>query len=160
MKLLVLILAILSHYPALVEARQYRGEVIAVADGDTLTMKARNNRRMTIRLADIDAPEKRQPYGMKAKQSLTELAQGKAIIVDKRTIDKYRRTVGTVYRYDDALNLNREMVRRGDGWAYIAYLQDLTIMALQEAAEQRKDGLWSLPPSERIPPWKWRKNRR
>lgn len=78
------------------EAREYKGVVVAVADGDTLTMRAYNNRRMTIRLADIDAPEKKQPYGIEAKQSLAELVQGQPIIVDKKTRDRYKRTVGTV----------------------------------------------------------------
>ena len=153
------ILAVLTaSIPA--EAREYRGEVVAVKDGDTLTMKAGNNRRMTIRLADIDAPEKRQPYGMEAKQSLVELAQGQSIIVNKQAKDKYGRTVGTIYRFDDALNLNRELTKRGDAWAYRSYLQDASLIALEQAAEAQRIGLWSLPPEDRTPPWEWRKEQR
>ncbi|MFO0389572.1 MAG: thermonuclease family protein [Alphaproteobacteria bacterium] len=154
------ILAILLVGIVPAEARDYRGEVVAVTDGDTLTMRAGNNRRMIIRLADIDAPEKRQPYGMEAKQSLAGLAQGQAVIVNKQTKDKYSRTVGTVYRSSDALNLNQEMTKRGNAWAYRAYLQDTSIIALEQAAEAQKIGLWSLPPEERIPPWEWRKEQR
>lgn len=155
MPLIWLLIALLLPLPS--AAREYRGEVVAVTDGDTLIMKARNNRRMVIRLADIDAPEKRQPYGMEAMRVLMELASGQAIVVDKRTNDKYSRTVGTVYRAGDDLNLNRELMRRGDAWAYRAYLEDAVILALEQTAEERRIGLWSQPPEDRIAPWEWRR---
>lgn len=40
------------------------GRVVAIADGDTLTILDSSNRQHKIRLAEIDTPEKAQPYGV------------------------------------------------------------------------------------------------
>jgi len=39
------------------------GTVVKVADGDTITVLDSNKEQHRIRLAGIDAPEKRQPFG-------------------------------------------------------------------------------------------------
>jgi len=48
---------------------QIIGHVVAVTDGDTLKLLTPEKQLIKIRLAEIDAPEKKQPYGMKAKKS-------------------------------------------------------------------------------------------
>jgi endonuclease YncB( thermonuclease family) len=48
--------------------------VVAVADGDTLTILDAGRQQRRIRLAEIDAPEKRQPFGQRSKQSLSIFA--------------------------------------------------------------------------------------
>jgi hypothetical protein len=47
--------------------------VVAIADGDTLTVHCNKHEQIKIRLAEIDAPEKKQPFGMRSKQSLSQL---------------------------------------------------------------------------------------
>lgn len=155
MPLILLLVFLLS--PLHAHAREYKGVVVAVVDGDTLTMRAYNNRRMTIRLANIDAPEKQQPYGNEAKQSLADMVEGRPIIVDKKTRDRYQRTVGKVYRASDALNVNREQTRLGSSWAYLAYLDDPIMPLLEDAAKASKMGLWGLAGEAPLPPWQWRK---
>jgi endonuclease YncB( thermonuclease family) len=50
-----------------------------------------------VRLADIDAPERRQqPYGTRSGQSLAELCHRKQASVHAREKDRYGRTVGYV----------------------------------------------------------------
>jgi len=49
------------------------------------------------RLAEIDAPEKRQPYGQRSKQSLSELVYGKQVKMNQQDRDRYGRVVGRVY---------------------------------------------------------------
>ncbi|MCZ6503363.1 MAG: thermonuclease family protein, partial [Gammaproteobacteria bacterium] len=46
------------------------GKVVRVLDGDTLVLLA-NKTEHKIQLAEIDAPEKEQPWGSKAKQALS-----------------------------------------------------------------------------------------
>ena len=49
--------------------------VVAIADGDTLTVRCEAQAELLaqtiiIRLAEIDAPEMRQPFGERSKQAL------------------------------------------------------------------------------------------
>jgi len=48
--------------------------VVSISDGDTLTVMV-DRQQVKVRLADIDAPERKQPYGTRARQSLAELEQ-------------------------------------------------------------------------------------
>lgn len=41
----------------------FSGKVVGVADGDTITVLVDGNREAKIRFAEIDAPEKGQPWG-------------------------------------------------------------------------------------------------
>ena len=59
-----------------VQAETLTGKVVGVADGDTLTLRVAGNQQVKVRLAGMDAPESRQPYGQKAKQALSDLAYG------------------------------------------------------------------------------------
>ena len=54
----------------------YHGKVVKIADGDTLTLLV-DEKQHKIRLSDIDTPERKQPFGTRAKQALSELAFGK-----------------------------------------------------------------------------------
>src|ERR1035437_7705073 len=65
------------------EPTRINGRVVSVADGDTLTILAADNVQHKIRLAGVDAPEKRQPFGQCSRQHLEYLAAG---IVSPRTL--------------------------------------------------------------------------
>ena len=71
------------------------GKVVAVADGDTLTVLV-GKQQVKIRFSGIDAPEKKQPFGQRAKQGLSDCAYGKMVDVDWRKTDRYGRTIGKV----------------------------------------------------------------
>jgi micrococcal nuclease len=58
-------------------AAEIIGKVIAVADGDTITVLAPGNRPTKVRLAGIDAPERNQPFGQKSRQHLADMVFGK-----------------------------------------------------------------------------------
>ncbi len=110
---LVLILPLLL--PILAVAEQiYEGKVVKIADGDTLTLLV-DSQQHKIRLSDIDTPERKQPFGTKAKQALSTLAFGKEARVVELTVDRYRRIVGRVYV--DGLDVNQELVAQGYAWA-------------------------------------------
>ncbi len=53
-------------------AAEYIGKVIAVSDGDTLTILTAEKQQVKVRLGEIDTPESGQPYGARAKQALSE----------------------------------------------------------------------------------------
>jgi endonuclease YncB( thermonuclease family) len=137
-----------------VVAEELDGRIVGIADGDTLTLLATGSRQVRIRLAGIDAPESRQPYGTRAQQELSALAFGKQARVKIQDTDRYGRTVGTVFV--EALNVNQEMVRRGAAWVYTQYNRDPALPGLETRAREDRVGLWALPEHERQPPWDWR----
>jgi micrococcal nuclease len=74
----------------------FTGKVVAVADGDTITV-LRDKEQVKIRLAGIDAPEKAQAFGNVAKQRMSDMVFSKEVRVDDRKKDKYGRTIGRVW---------------------------------------------------------------
>ena len=131
--------------------------MVAVTDGDTLTMLDGRKQQIKVRLAEIDTPESAQPYGTRAKQELSRLAHGKTVTVKVQDIDRYGRTVGRVYVGE--LDVNAEMIKLGAAWVYRKYAIDQNLYALEKQAKQKRAGIWNLPEAEQIPPWEWRKAR-
>ncbi|MCB1884033.1 MAG: thermonuclease family protein [Geminicoccaceae bacterium] len=142
--------------PALAE--EIRGRVVAITDGDTLTVLDHAHTQIKIRLAEIDTPEKGQPYGSQAKLLLSDLAFGHEVTVDVQDTDRYGRSVGRVHAA--SVDVNAEMVRAGAAWAYRQYLHDVSLLALEAEARDARRGLWALPKAQRTPPWDWRRAKR
>jgi endonuclease YncB( thermonuclease family) len=138
-------------------AEDLTGKVVSIADGDTVTILD-NNQQTKIRLAEIDTPEKNQPYGQKAKKALSDFIFGKTVRIEVDTIDRYGRTIGTIFLND--LNINKEMVKAGHAWVYVRYAKDKTLFDLEKNAKENQLGLWALPEGERIAPWQWRRGKR
>lgn len=131
------------------------GQIVAIQDGDTLTILDQSKHQTKIRLAEIDAPEKGQPYGTRAKQELSALAFAKLATVDAQDIDRYGRTVGRITV--EGMDVNAELVKRGAAWVYRKYSKDPTLLILEQRAREARTGLWAMP--EPVPPWEWRKSR-
>ena len=133
--------------------------VVAISDGDTLKARcgeAGAYEQVTVRLAEIVAPEKAQPFGQRSKAHLSMLCFGAWATIRTETVDRYRRTVARVEcrgKY-----ANAEQVRAGMAWAYTKYQRDKTFPQLQAEAQGRRAGLWA--DREPVAPWEWREARR
>ena len=90
------LLAALLCLSATAQPQTITGKVVAISDGDTLTVLDANNRQHKIRLDGIDAPESSQDFGSRAKQSLSDLVFGKTVTVTSAKRDRYGRIVGQV----------------------------------------------------------------
>jgi endonuclease YncB( thermonuclease family) len=134
------------------QAETFSARVIVVMDGDTV-MVLREGEKIRIRLADIDAPEKDQPFGKQSRDSLLEMVGKKQVQIDSRAVDQYGRTVGFISV--EGRNVNQEQVRRGMAWEYSHYHTDKTYIGLQNEAQHERRGLWSRNSPQ--PPWQWRK---
>jgi len=131
------------------------GKVVGVTDGDTITVLTPEKKQLKVRLAEIDTPEKRQPYGKRSKQALSSLIFGKQVEVESRGKDRYQRTIGKIFL--DGTDINAEMVRRGHAWVYRKYARDPGLFDLEDEARTQELGLWRLPEVKREPPWEWRR---
>jgi micrococcal nuclease len=137
------------------------GKVVGVSDGDTITVLDDQKRQHKIRLEGIDAPESRQDYGSRAKQSLSDLVFGKTVTVTSSKKDKYGRTLGRVTL--GGQDIGQEQIKRGMAWFYRAYQAELpeNVAAMYELGEVRakaeKRGLWAdVSPT---PPWDFRRGK-
>ena len=129
------------------------GRVVAVADGDTLTVLDASRQQHKIRLGGIDAPEKAMPFGQVSKQKLVEICFQKQAEVNVMNVDRYGREVAHVYC--DGVYANREMVKSGYAWVYRTYDKGFeSFYVLQRQAKAAELGLWADP--NPTPPWQWR----
>jgi micrococcal nuclease len=71
------------------------GRVIAVTDGDILGVQT-EDRRVTIRLRWIDAPERTMPYSQISRRNLTDLVLNKVVTINPEKLDRHGRAVAVV----------------------------------------------------------------
>jgi micrococcal nuclease len=131
-------------------------KVIGVMDGDTVEL-LENNQPVRVRLYGVDAPEKNQDYGTRARQFASDLAFGKNVQLIEKGKDRYGRIIGIII-LPDGRSLNEELVRNGYAWHYTAFSKDQNLARLEEEARQHRRGLWEMP--NPTPPWEFRQSRR
>jgi endonuclease YncB( thermonuclease family) len=137
----------------------FTGRVLAIADGDTITVLDSANTQHRIRLEGIDAPESHQAFGEQSRLSLSEMIFGKDVSVTYQKIDQYGRLVGKITL--DGKDINLEQVKAGMAWHYKFYeaeqtAEDRELYARAEAeARAARRGLWQDP--NPIEPYQFRK---
>ena len=136
----------------------WSGKVIGVADGDTITV-LNDKHPVKIRLYGIDCPEKRQPFGKRAKQFTSDLVFGKDVDIEPVAVDRYGRTVAFVRV--ESVRVNEELIKEGLAWVYLHYCK-LPLctdwQSLELAAQAEKRGLWG--DSKHIAPWDFRRQKK
>jgi endonuclease YncB( thermonuclease family) len=140
--------------PVIVNAKELelQGRVVAVHDGDTITILNNSYQQTKVRLAQIDAPEMKQDFGKASKQHLSDLVFGQYVTVDSTEFDRYGRVVGKIKL--NGLDINLEQIKSGMAWVYRQYDKDPTYYAAEEIAHNKRLGLWAQPnPQE---PWTFR----
>ena len=146
--------------------------VVGVADGDTVTVLDAANEQHKIRVAGIDAPEKKQAFGDRSKQSMSRMVFDKQVLVEWSKKDRYGRVIGKVLVAQENclkescpknLDSGLAQVAFGLAWHYKKYereqsVEDRRIYAQTEIeAQTKKIGLWSEP--NPVAPWDFRHNK-
>lgn len=140
-----------------IQLASFDAKVIGVKDGDTIDVLLDGNVKETIRLAHIDCPEKKQDFGMRAKQFTSDFCYGKIVkIVETSKRDRSGRMIALVYQNNKCLN--QALVSNGLAWHFKKYSKDMSYDHLEQNARIAKTGLWIDP--NPIAPWDWRKSRR
>jgi micrococcal nuclease len=112
--LLFLSISLFSH-----AANSFTGKVVGISDGDNLSFM-REGRAVKVRLHGIDCPERKRPFGTRAKQCTSEMAFGKEVTVRIQANDRNGRIIGEVI-LPDGLSLNKGLVYVGLAWWYHEY---------------------------------------
>ncbi len=152
------------------------GTILAVEDGDTLTLRGDGGGRFHIRLSDLDAPEvehannpyreqgrcQRAPHraagqagGDAAREALRRRAPRKAAArAECYTIDRYGRPICHVFV--GATNLNLEQLR--DGWGMLlaksSWVRDPASAAAERSARSARRGIWAGPKPQSPDQWR------
>jgi endonuclease YncB( thermonuclease family) len=156
----VAILLLTSHAACL--SYELVGRVVGVMDGDTIELLTERKELIRVRLAGIDAPEKRQAFGQVSKRALSDLAYARMAKVDWSKKDRYGRAIGKVIVAGGDVNF--QMIARGLAWHYKQYQKEqslddrLSYAQAEETAHSGRLGLWA--DKTPVAPWEFRKSRR
>ena len=133
------------------------GRVVRIVD--TLVVLDGGEQQHKVRLAGIDCPERKQPWGQRAKQALSGYVFDRDVTVDWGKRDRYGLIVGKVL--DGERDVNLALVRDGTCWWYRKYADEQSPVdrglyeAAEDAARDQRRGLWVDP--DPIPSWDWRR---
>lgn len=158
MKTLLLFLAL--SIPLFAHAEIINGRIIAISDGDTVTLLDSSNTQHKIRLGGIDAPEKKQAFGQRSKENLSRLVFDKTVDADCSKKDRYQRLICKIIA--EGVDVNLQQIRDGMAWWYAQYQKEQTAIDRQEyaqaeeAARVARMGLWV--DTEPQAPWEFRRN--
>ena len=112
----------------------------------------KNGQLYKIRLTEIEAPERDQPFGKQSTDNLKVFLRKGFIDVDLKGQDIYKRHLGRIYV--DGKDINKKMVSTGSAWVYDKYVTDKSFYIEQKKAQNNKLGIWA--DEEAMPPWVWR----
>ncbi|GAA0209232.1 thermonuclease family protein [Kangiella japonica] len=128
--------------------------MVYVQDGDSVVLCCERSKKFTVRLLDIDAPERYQPYAKQSKAFLKNLLDGQKLKLLGDKHDRYGRRLAVIEV--DGVSINEKMVSSGAAWVW-KYSKNPRMRSLQQEAKERKLGLWALPEEQRQDPSDWRK---
>ena len=155
------LVAVLLFSPLAAVAVDLTGKVVAIADGDTLTLLV-DKTQHRIRLDGIDAPERTQPYSQRARQSLDDMAKGRKVTAHCSKVDRYGRHVCQVVV--DGIDVGLEQISRGLAWFFTRYADELpperrsSYEKTEAEAKTAKRGLWR--DQAPLAPWAFREAKR
>lgn len=134
------------------------GRIVRILDGDTVETLQDNGELTRVRLAGIDAPEKAQPFGQRARQAVSDRIAQQHVLITGNERDRYGRLLGTVWLGND--DVNADQVQAGMAWAYRFHGKVLSAQyaALEQSAREQKTGLWADPAP--VEPWRWRQSQK
>lgn len=129
------------------------GKVIGIKDGDTVEVIDNLSKTTILRLAEVDCPEKKQPFGAKAKQFTSDAIYLKTVKYIVTNKDRYGRSVAKIFYKNKYLSA--EIIKNGMGWQYKKYSTSQELALFEQQARSRRIGLWIDP--NPVYPSEWRK---
>lgn len=120
----------------------FTAKVVGIKDGDTVVVLDSLNNQTTLRLAEVDCPEKNQPFGTKAKQYTSDQIYLKTIKYVVTDTDRYGRSIAMIYYDTDNKYLSAEIIKAGMGWHYKRYSTSKELATFEDNAKKNKIGLW------------------
>jgi endonuclease YncB( thermonuclease family) len=126
-----------------------------VSDGDTFYVHSLDNKKLILRLAEVDCPEKDQAYGMEAKEFIKSVAKRKdTLAIQILSKDRYGRMIASIsFKNRDFAEL---LISNGYAWHYKQYSDNEKLSNLEKEARNAHRGLWTN--ENALPPWEFRRH--
>lgn len=156
MKKFIYIISLLFYFISIHSQTTITAKVVGIKDGDTVVVLDSLNNQTTLRLAEVDCPEKSQPFGTKAKQFTSDQIYLKTIKYVVTDTDRYGRSIAMIYYDTDNKYLSAEIIKAGMGWHYKRYSTSKELATFEDNAKKNKIGLWI--DNNPINPSEWRRN--
>ena len=153
MKYFLPIFLLFTLLPFGLYSQTFQVKVIGISDGDTFTGLNSDNLQLKFRIHGIDAPEKKQAFGSKAREHLGSLIFGQNVAVDVNDRDRWGRYIARVAT-DDGKDVGKEMIQAGLVWHYKHFDKSEAYAQAEQTAQDNKRGLWSDPRA--VAPWEFR----
>lgn len=128
------------------DLRPLAGTVTEVLDGDTVKVE------VTVRLDEVDCPEKNQLGGSKSIEWMRDNLRGEKIFLVGMKREFYGRILAHVRKR--GLDVGEQLVGKGLCWQYKSS-KDEELKKLQEDAREKKIGIWESKSVQE--PWEFRK---
>lgn len=127
--------------------------VVSIVDGNTIQVKAKDNKLYRVLLYGVDCPELTQDYGMQAKNFLEKLVLRKEVTVQFHGKDRNGNLLAIVTTSDES-DLRVELLKEGLAW--ISEKNSIPeLEAYKTWAQKKEKGLWK--EKDPTPPWVFRK---
>ena len=130
----------------------FPARVVTVHEGDRLLIY-HDGKKDTIYLQDIDCPELKQPYGLRAKHVTAAYVGGREVNIRSFRRDKQGRVTAEVI-LADGRNLGHELLKEGMAWWRAFDSKDHSLGEIESLVQAEHKGLWADP--NPVPPWKWK----
>ncbi|WP_353235410.1 thermonuclease family protein [Diaphorobacter ruginosibacter] len=132
--------------------------ILYVSDGDSVTARCRSEQgsawQTPIRIADIDAPELHQAFGMASRTQLAQLCLHREALVTPQAHDIYGRMVARLQCGEQ--DAAAAQLQSGMAWLYTRdTARKAALVPLEAGARHERAGLWSQ--KRPMAPWNYRK---
>lgn len=133
-----------------------------ISDGDSFHARDDTGRELRVRIVGIDAPERDQPHGSKARDALRDAIGNREVRIDVRDTDRHGRQVARV-ELDTAagqrVDIGLKQIEQGYAWWYrrgqLNSAEQRQYESAQADARKARRGLWQQP--DPTPPWEFRR---
>jgi endonuclease YncB( thermonuclease family) len=117
----------------------FTGKILRIKDGDTYEIDF-GGLPITVRLANIDVPEKNTPFGKQASKEVKELLEGKTIDFEVVRFDNCGRHLCVIYLEGE--RLDEILVAQGLAWHWEKYSNHKDLVEIEKQAYEQGLGVW------------------
>lgn len=150
MVLLLIFVLLLSSRAANASEMPAVKQILEVIDGNTLKVSTIEDDTFMVKLKGVDAPELTQEFGQESLNYLKQLVDTKNVLVEYSGKDRWGNRLVYVTT-KNGKNINEMMIKNGYGWVDRFFINQTSLMELQEIAKSKNIGLWN--EEEPMKPW-------